>query len=194
MKNNDEKEYLTPGEVAKILMVSGAAVRRWAEKGEINALTTPGGHRRFLYSDVQRFADERNFVLQGSSRNRLRILIVDDDKHFSGYLMKLLGKYPEQAEVDVANDGFAAGIKVRDFKPDVVLLDLMMPGMNGFQVCELLKSFNGGNLIRVIAMTGYPSPENVEKILSLGAEACLSKPVDRVELLEKLGITIEAKA
>ncbi len=186
---DDVKVFLTPGQVADLFMVSAAAVRLWAEKGELKALTTPGGHRRFLRSDLEEFARLRNLTLNGLKDTKLRVLIVDDDRQFSGYLLKLLGKYPEQIVTEIANDGFDAGIKVGDFQPDVVLLDLMMPDLDGFQVCERLLSSATGESIRVIAMTGYPTPENVKQILAAGAEVCLPKPIDRDRLFEFLGIT-----
>lgn len=185
----DTKLYLTPGQVAELFMVTAAAVRLWAEKGELKALMTPGGHRRFLKTDMLEFAKSRNLELKEIENKKQRVLIVDDDKQFSGYLSKLLKKYPEQFVVDVANDGFAAGIKVPVFQPDIVLLDLMMPGLDGFQVCQRLMSYENGESIRVIAMTGYPTLENNERILAAGAEACLAKPIDRENLFKLLGIT-----
>lgn len=187
MDNHDES-YLTPGQVAKLLMVSPAAVRLWAEKGEIKALTTPGGHRRFLLSEVERFSNERGLAKAKKKNLTLSVLIVDDDIQFTNYLRKLLSKFPTQIDVDVANDGFGAGLKVREQEPDIVLLDLMMPGLDGFTVCQRIKSNSITSEIRVIAMTGYPSAENVKKILSAGAEVCLSKPVNKDELLQLLGI------
>ena len=184
----EEKKYMTPAEVASQLMVSSAAVRRWAAEGKLKALTTPGGHRRFLPDDVKRFAEQRNILTGASSDEILRVLVVDDDVQFSGYLVKMLNKYPENIIAELVNNGFDAGIKIHEFRPDVVLLDLMMLGMDGFQVCERLKNDKAIKHTRVIAMTGYPSANNVEKILSAGAEVCLSKPVDRNELLELLGI------
>ena len=185
----EEKSYLTPGEVADLLMVSSAAVRRWAAEGDLKALTTPGGHRRFLPKDVEQFARQRNIAMQTSCNESLRVLIVDDDKQFSGYLKKMLAKYPEKIMPELADNGFEAGIKVHEFNPDVILLDLMMPGMDGFQVCEILKSDSATKNIRVLAMTGYPSAINTKKILAAGAEICLSKPVDRSKLLSFLGVS-----
>ena len=185
----EEKTYLTPGEVADLLMVSSAAVRRWAAEGDLKAMTTPGGHRRFLPEDVEQFASQKNIAIQASENNQLRVLIVDDDRQFSGYLVKMLAKYEEKIVSELVNNGFDAGIKIHEFNPDVILLDLMMPGMDGFQVCERLKNDRATKNIRVIAMTGYPSAMNVEKILAAGAEVCLSKPVDRHELLELLGVS-----
>lgn len=180
--------YLTPGQVAKMLMVSPAALRIWAEKGEIKALTTPGGHRRFLPSEVSRFATERGSTLHGSGQEKKSVLIVDDDIQFANYLTKLLKKYPDLLNVAVAHDGFDAGLKIRELEPDFILLDLMMPGLDGFDVCKRIKSSPQTSAIRVIAMTGFPSTSNVERIMSQGAEICLSKPINRSELLKQIGI------
>lgn len=184
----DTKLYLTPSQVANLFMVTAAAVRLWAKKGELKALMTPGGHRRFLKTDMLEFARSRNLQLKEIKSNKQRVLIIDDDKQFSGYLLKLLGKYSEQFDVYVANDCFDAGIKVAEFQPDIVLLDLMMPGLDGFQVCQRLMSSKYGKSIRVIAMTGYPTLENIEQILAAGAEACLCKPIDSERLLKLLGV------
>jgi len=185
--NQDVDTYLTPAQVAKQLMVSPAAVRIWVEKGELNASTTPGGHRRFLQADVDRFALERGLANKSASSKKLGVLIVDDDIQFAGYLEELLSEFPV-LNVDVANDGFDAGIKVRDMEPDVVILDLMMPSIDGFEVCQRLKSSPITSHIRVIAMTGYPSAENLKKALEAGAEVCLTKPLHRKDLFELLNL------
>lgn len=186
--NKQDETYLTPGQVAKLLMVSPAALRIWAEKGEIKALTTPGGHRRFSPTEVKRFAAERGLTTRDTGQKKMSVLIVDDDIQFASYLKKLLRKYPDSIDVAVANDGFDAGIKVSKLEPDVILLDLMMPGLDGFDVCQRIKTSPQTSHVRVIAMTGFPSPANVIKILSLGAEVCLSKPIDKNELLEQIGV------
>ena len=119
---------------------------------------------------------------------KLSVLIVDDEPQLLSYLTKLLKKYSDFVDVETANNGFDAGIKVNELKPNVILLDLMMPGLDGFDVCEKIKTSPLTSDIRIIAMTGFPSPANVEKILSLGADACLSKPLNRDELLKQIGI------
>jgi len=182
------KAYLTPNQVAELMMVSPATVRQWAEKGELNALTTPGGHRRFLPADVERFARDKGVALVTAATEEMRILVVDDDVQLSRYLEALFEGFENKVVVKTVNDSFRAGFKVKSFNPHVVLLDLMMPGMDGFEVCRLLKSEPSTKAVRVIAMTGYPTPENIEKILDAGAEACLSKPLDETVLLERLGL------
>jgi excisionase family DNA binding protein len=182
------KSYLTPNQVAELLMVTPAAVRQWTEKGELSALTTLGGHRRFLPADVDRFAEKHGLTLNKAEEGLLRVLIVDDDEQFSGYLQQLLLEYADQVITDVAEDGFSAGIKMTEFKPQVVLLDLMMPNLNGFEACRLLRSTLGQGKVYIIAMTGYPTPENVKKIIAAGADVCLAKPIDSTVLLKHIGI------
>ncbi len=182
------KAYLTPNEVAEMLMVSPVTVRQWAQKGQLNALSTPGGHRRFTRQEVDRFARAHGLTLQPVAADKLHILVVDDDEQFSRYLVELLTGYSEDIAVDIAHDGFDAGRKIQAFHAHVVLLDLMMPGMNGFEVCRMLKAEPETKGIRIIAMTAYPSQENTDLILAAGAEKCLGKPIDPELLLDAIGI------
>jgi CheY-like chemotaxis protein len=119
------------------------------------------------------------------------VLIVDDDEQIRQYLTTLLAKEAPTVATAVAENGFEAGLKVKSFQPNVVLLDLMMPELNGFQVCTMLKNDPTTKHIRVVAMTGYPSPENVQRILAAGAQACLTKPLDVPALMTALGIGAE---
>lgn len=183
MTNNDNKPYLTPSEVAKLLMISPITVRAWAQKGLLPSNVTPGGHRRFLRESVEQFAKQYKTA---PPRNDLRVLVVDDDKQVAGFLVEWLTGLDEPFIVDTAVDGFEVGSKVHTFEPDIILLDLMMPKLDGFAVCRQIKADPNTRDIRVIAMTGYPSPENRRCILETGAEICIPKPVDSKLLLELL--------
>lgn len=180
MTSNDNKPYLTPSEAAKLLMVSPITVRAWAQKGLLPSETTPGGHRRFLREQVEKFAQQCKNPPQ---RNELRVLIVDDDKQVAGFLVEWLTGLDDPFIVDTATDGFEAGSKVHTFEPDIILLDLMMPDLDGFAVCRQIKADPNSSDIRVIAMTGYPSPENERRIIEAGAETCIAKPLDTKFLL-----------
>ncbi len=172
------KPYLTPNETAALLMVAPATLRVWADKGLLKAQTTAGGHRRFLRDEVERFRRER----EHEGAEKMRILIVDDEAPLTRYLSALLNDLADVGTA-AASDGFTAGYLVHTFRPDVVLLDLMMDGLDGFQVCRQIKTDTATRHIRVIAMTGYPTPENIERILAAGAEDCLTKPLDESRLL-----------
>lgn len=167
-------------------------IRQWAQKGMLEAEYTPGGHRRFLITEIQRFASEYGISLHGDIPNELRILVVDDDEQITSYMGELLSEIANEfgisLQVDAAGGGFEAGGKVFRFRPHIILLDLLMPGMDGFEVCRSLKDDPSTRTIRVIAMTGFGTDENIERIMHAGAEACLAKPIDRDVLIEALGI------
>ncbi|MDH5571842.1 MAG: response regulator [Gammaproteobacteria bacterium] len=184
-----DKKYYTPNEVAELLMVSPITVRQWAQKGWLKAQITAGGHRRFLSQDIEQFAKERGLTLLTEHDNTLRILIVDDDTQLAGFLVELLTGFDTPVETEVANNGFTAGRKLQEFKPDIMLLDLMMPGMNGFDVCHQLKEKPLNKPLRIIAMTGFPTRENIDRIINAGAEICLAKPLDENLLLHTIGLT-----
>lgn len=188
MKKSKEKPYLTPNEVAELLMVSPVTVRQWAQKGLLKAETTPGGHRRFMRSEVERFAGRHGRVSELTAEKPVRILIVDDDVQFTGFLVELFSTYPGKFVVETARDGFDAGIKVQTFQPCIILLDLMMPDLNGVDVCRLLKQNPATRNIRIIAITGYKTQENVDAIINAGAEACLAKPINSNLLMNAIGI------
>ncbi len=183
-----ERLYLTPVEAAELLMVSTASIRLWASKGLLPAQVTAGGHRRFLMRDIYAFARTRDIAIKTRQNRDLRVLIVDDDRQLRGYLAELLAEQPGIETVEVAVDGFDAGQKVVGFQPDLILLDIMMPGMDGFETCSRLKGDITTRHIRLVAMTGYGSQNNVDRILLAGAEICLSKPLDKNRLFMALGI------
>lgn len=179
-------EYLTPTEVADRLLVAPVTVRLWANKGLLPSVTTPGGHRRFRAEDVDSFA-VRHQASAESSR-ALRVLIIDDDREFSRYLAGLISAQQRKVLVDVANDGFSAGVKCQASRPDVVLLDLQMPDMDGFEVCAMLRTMFGRKTPRILAVTAFPSAKNVRRILAAGADACLPKRADVKLLLREIGL------
>ncbi|MBI5462389.1 MAG: response regulator [Gammaproteobacteria bacterium] len=182
----DFKDYFTPNEVAQLFMVSPVTVRQWAQKGLLNAALTAGGHRRFLHQELIRFALERGLTLNWPAQGKARILIVDDDALLSACLYEFLEGRPDIEAVDIATHGFQAGRKLHSFRPNLMLLDLTMPGMDGFAVCNDLKTDPSTHNIRVLAMTDYPDTDNLDRILRAGAEVCLEKPVDTNRLLELL--------
>ena len=185
-----QKRYYTPSEVAELLMVSPITVRLWSQKGDLQSITTPGGHRRYLQEHIQAFAKLRNIPLLFNNRLGTRVLIVDDDEILANYLHDLLEQDPRMEDVRIAADGFKAGTLVYTFDPDIILLDLKMPHIDGFEVCSDLKKGQMTKNIRVIAMSGYYDQENVNRITQAGAEAFLKKPFTPEELYEAIGLEL----
>ena len=189
-----EKPYLTPTEAAALLMVAPVTLRAWAAKGLLRAQATAGGHRRFLRRDLERFARDRGLRLSDRipESSEMRVLIVDDDHLFADFLVEFLSSRGAQAVA--VYDGFAAGRRVESFAPDVVLLDLMMPGMNGIEVCRQLKQEKATRHIRVVAMTGYADGAEKAAVLEAGAEICLAKPLDYERVLALIGLQAQQQA
>src|SRR6201985_3192084 len=118
MKKSKQKTPLTPNEVAELLMVHPVTVRQWAARGLLRSLTTPGGHRRFLLSDVEEFARSRGATPAALHSGRPdRVLIVDDDAPFTRFVAELIREHDPLVETEIASDGFEAGVKVEQFRP-----------------------------------------------------------------------------
>jgi excisionase family DNA binding protein len=185
-----KKLYLSPGETAKILGVTPATLRGWTNRGRLRAETTEGGHRRYPVSEVLRLAKSNGIELRLPEDFSLRVLVVDDDQQFSQFIREVLESMPEVSAIEVAHSGYVAGNLIPSFKPDVVLLDLKMPGLDGFEVCKMIKDDIETRFIRVIAMSGYCSEENRNEIIRSGAETCLAKPFTVTSLQQALGLDV----
>ena len=181
--NNTNKAYLTPNEVAELLMVAPVTVRSWAQKGLLVAKVTPGGHRRFLKSDVERFVRESGAAKASVASSVSRIRIVDDDPLMTAYIQDILADSGFGFMTELAQNGFEAGVKIHAFTPDVVLLNFMQPDIDGFRICSLIKGDATTRHISVIAVTEDVSPENVTRILEAGAETFIAKPFNPQDLL-----------
>lgn len=186
-----KKQYLSPGETARLLGVTPATLRVWTNRGRLRAETTEGGHRRYPVSEVSRVAKNNGIELQIQGDISLRVLVVDDDHQFSRFISEVLETLPEVSDVAVAHSGYVAGNMIPRFKPDLVLLDIKMPGLDGFEVCRLIKQDLETRFIRVIAMSGYCTEENRDEIIRAGAEICLAKPFSVAALQEALGLVAD---
>ena len=169
-----------------MLAVTVVSVRSLAESGQLASFTTAGCHRRFRVRDVERYAKANGLTLNRPSRSSYRVLIVDDDKSFANMLGQLLTSLPYEIDTEIAHNGFQAGFKAKQGVPDVILLDIMMPGVSGIEVAAALKEEPETNHIRIIGMTGGATNSSETKMISAGAEKVLRKPFDIAELLEAI--------
>jgi len=170
----DEDIYTIP-QAAKFCVLSRGTIWKNVKSGELNASMTPGGHFRIQKKDLVDFMKRKKmFPVTDYNPGLKKILIVDDNPQFLKLLtMMLSGK---GYKTDIAEDGFAAGIKILEFQPELIVLDIFMPGMNGFEVCKQVKEKITTSHIKILAITGYDSEENKDRILAAGADACLVKP------------------
>ena len=176
-----EKPVFTTFDAAKLCHVSPLSIINWVNAGRLPAFRTPGGHRRIRREDLVRFMRDSGIPLPDQLREgsgRVRVLVVDDEASIREILSEHLTGHTDPYEVMTAADGFEAGRLVATFRPDVVLLDLRMPGIDGFQVCRTIKADPDTSRTIVIGMTGYYTPETEARILECGAQRCFAKPVE----------------
>lgn len=190
MTKDSKKTFLTPNEAAELLLVSPVTIRQWAQKGELPARVTPGGHRRFDVDDLVSFAKSKGIDIKDTvqAQKAIKVLIVDDDIQILNLLGELISIKFEDSLIEKASNGFEAGHKLAEFRPHVVILDIMVPGINGVSVCKNIRSNPNMKSTKVIAVTGFYTKENVSAMLDAGANACLPKPIVFDELVEAMKI------
>lgn len=156
--------YYTTHQVAQFLGVSLPTVVNWVNSERLRAHRTPGGHRRIAHNDIIAFARAHDYPLSQELLSLTggppRILVVDDEADFSEMVREyLLAK--GDFEVEVAGSGFQAGFAIARSKPDLVLLDLQMPDLDGLEVCRILRDEPQTRHALVLACTALrgPSPD-----------------------------------
>ncbi len=174
--------------IAQMLHVDPGSVANWIDQKLLKAHRTPGGHRRVAVEDLLQFLREHKMpVPEELGPSPTRVLIVDDEPGVTQVIARAVRQAHPDYEVIEAHDGFRAGTLCATQRPDVVILDLRMPGMDGYEVCRLIKSHEATRHAEVIAVTAYPSAENEQRILECGARLCLAKPLDLQALVNEIG-------
>jgi len=180
------KEIFTTFEVAKMCNVDITTVINWVNTGKLSAYKTPGGHRRIRRNDFFDFLKRYDLpVPRGLAKDVPIILIVEDDLQIRALMKRIIqGKYPD-AEIHETDDGFAAGKLLAEKYPSLVILDLKLKGIDGFQVCKLIRDDRRLKHTKILAVTGYHSQAVKQQILKMGANGYLQKPFTPAELLDQ---------
>lgn len=180
-----DKTVLTTFEAARVCNVSYNTIKNWIKKGLLDAYRTAGGHLRIRREELERFAREHAIPTsdRGFSAGR-RVLIVDDEVTVRDGLREVLTQYSERLDIYTAADGFEAGALLEGLKPDLVILDLIMPGLDGFKVCQRIRKSPEMRRTKILVLTGFPTEQNIAKVTEMGADHCLAKPIDKKALFE----------
>jgi excisionase family DNA binding protein len=176
MKARDDLTLITTGEAASHCRVSLQALRGWIRDGRLKAFQTPGGHARIDVAEFQRFLAASGLPPYPPEEEAPipRVLVVEDDAEVLQILTGLLAGQPRPLVVETATDGYDALIKVGTFRPSFLILDVVMPKVDGLEVCRRLKAGAETRDIRILAVTGHAGM--VEQVMATGADACILKP------------------
>ena len=184
---------MTTSEIARYCQVSSVAVWKWIKKGQLPAYRTARGHYRVERAVFKAFLKKREVPIDPDffASYRKRILVVDDEESILEIANRGLRQFGDSVEVATAKDGFEAGLQVATFKPDLLVLDLLMPGVDGFQVCRLIRQNPATAHTKILIITAYGSHENIQRALDAGADDFMHKPVDLQELRDKAMALLE---
>lgn len=181
-------EFFTTGQIAEICHVTHRAVLKWVAKGRLKAHRTPGKHSRVHKNDLIAFLQEHGMPIpQGLTliSYKKRVLIVDDDPGIVHALQRLL-MVGGDFEIATAHDGFAAGEAFGTFKPDLVILDIMMPMLDGYAVCQRIRQDEKNKHVRILCISGIDDPLEIKRMMDLGADEYLQKPFTHELMMAKV--------
>ncbi|MFT7693445.1 MAG: excisionase family DNA binding protein [Candidatus Latescibacterota bacterium] len=190
------KKLLTTGDVASHCQVSYETVSNWIKGGKLKSHATPGRHRRISREDFIDFLSVHDMPPLDetpSTPERRRLLLVDDEPAILNLIIRYFQRHEAPYELCTANDGFEAGLQMARFRPDLVVLDLMMPHVDGFRVCKLIRSNPQMRDTGILVVTGYASDENRTKAMDQGADSWLAKPFEPAELARQVEQILTAR-
>ncbi|MBI4397097.1 MAG: response regulator [Elusimicrobia bacterium] len=180
-----EKTYTT-FEIADICNVRPTTVIKWANQRRIKVYTTPGGHRRILESDLFHFLKQYNFPLpEGFDLGRKRVLIIEDETDVGLLLKKAFQRASKQIDVHWTDNGVEGLLAVGKTPPDLVVLDVVMPMVDGAHVLSTLRADPRTQQIKVIGMTGKRLLTDKLKFMQQHTDAFYFKPFKTGELVQK---------
>ena len=175
----NDKPYTT-GEIASLCHVTINAVKKWIAADKLKAYRTPGGHWRIDKSDFEEFINRFRLNIKDElfPAGKPKVLIIDDEPGVIDFIKEALTTRDDDVEYDIetAGDGYEALIKVGYFKPDLLILDIRMPRIDGFEVCRRLRGDKKTKNIKILAVTAF-GKEDMAKVLECGADRCMSKPL-----------------
>ncbi len=185
------KDVFSTFKAADYCNSSDSSIKRFINSGKLKAYKTPGGHYRILKDDLLSFMKE-NYIPIPEKREivRKKILVVDDDEQVREGMAKHLRLNGHNFDVTTAEDGFEAGILFTQFVPDLIVLYLMMPHTDGFNVCKKINSNPMIKNTKILVITGYANEKNVKKAYECGADKVLAKPIEKEELLNEINSLI----
>jgi excisionase family DNA binding protein len=179
------KTVFTTGEAAKICKVSQQTIIRCFDSGQLKGFRVPGSRfRRIPRDQLFAFMKDNGIPTEALESGKRKVLIVDDDEELVE-LIKEMFERDSRFDVRTANNGFDAGMLVKEFRPDLVVLDVMLPDINGKEVCMRVRSDSSLDEVKIICISGMVEQDKVADLRAAGADEFMQKPFAVEALMER---------
>lgn len=180
------KTVFTTGEAAKICKVSQQTIIRCFDNGQLKGFRVPGSRfRRIPREALYRFMRDNGIPTDALESGKRKVLLVDDDLDLVEMLTKVLdddGRF----ETRVANNGFDAGMMVKEYRPDLIILDVMLPDINGKEVCQRVRMDHSLEEVKIICISGMIEDDKIQELKEAGANDFLHKPFEIDDLIDHM--------
>ncbi len=187
------KDLFTTGEAAEVCRVSQQTIIRCFDSGRLEGFRVPGSKfRRIPRRSLIRFMKDNNIPLDQIESGKKKVLVVDDDVEIIELIGDVLFR-DGRFEVKTASSGYEAGISTQQFRPDLILLDYMLPDVNGNIVCQTIRRNPEFENIRIIIVSGVVKQDEIEQLLKSGAQDFIKKPFNIDELTDKITTVLQMK-
>jgi excisionase family DNA binding protein len=180
------KTVFTTGEAAKICKVSQQTIIRCFDNGQLKGFRVPGSRfRRIPREMLYKFMKDNGIPTDALESGKRKVLLVDDDVELVELMTKVLEE-DGRFEVRVATTGFDAGMMVKEYRPDLIVLDVMLPDINGKEVCHRVRADPTLEDVRIICISGMIEEDKIQELRLSGADDFLHKPFDIEELIDRM--------
>jgi excisionase family DNA binding protein len=180
------KTVFTTGEAAKICKVSQQTIIRCFDNGQLKGFRVPGSRfRRIPREMLYKFMKDNGIPTDALESGRRKVLLVDDDVE----LVEVMTKFLEEDgrfEVKIATTGFDAGMLVKEYRPDMLVLDVMLPDINGKEVCQRVRADNTMEDVRILCISGMIEDDKIQDLRLAGADDFMHKPFDAEQLIDRM--------
>jgi len=185
------KNLFTTGEAAQICKVSQQTIIRCFDAGRLIGFRIPGSKfRRIPRESLIKFMKENNIPLDNLESGKKKVLIVDDDAEIVELMVDVLVR-DGRFEVRTATSGYDAGILTQQFSPDVIILDYMLPDVNGNVVCQTIRRNHEFEHTKIIIVSGVINQSEIDDLLKSGAQGFIKKPFNIAQLVDEIANVLE---
>jgi excisionase family DNA binding protein len=180
------KTVFTTGEAAKICKVSQQTIIRCFDNGQLKGFRVPGSRfRRIPREALYKFMKDNQIPTDALESGKRKVLLVDDDNDLVELMTKVLEE-DGRFEVRIASNGFDAGMMVKEYRPDMIVLDVMLPDINGKEVCMRVRADTTLEDVRILCISGMIEEDKIQELRLSGADDFLNKPFEIDALIDRM--------